>query len=114
MAHPRPLKTTHIWDVYQQQLFTLGYGLPLWDPEPQNYSQVLSWGSVIYPSLQGRYTLLFHSAREANPQEDYPQGHVKFERPPVIFGPAETIKRATLFSKSVSSEKVDASADANT
>ena len=115
MAHTRSPKTTPIWDVYQQQLFTLGYGLPLWDPEPTDYSQELSWGSVIYPTVHGRYMHLFHAAKDSPPaQQHAPAGHVKFERPPVIFGPADTIKRATLFSKSVSSEKVDASAGVNT
>jgi len=29
------------WDIYAEQLSTLGYGYPLWDPEPCDREEVL-------------------------------------------------------------------------
>ena len=108
-------KTRPAWDVYQEQLFSLEHGLPLWDPEPlPDYSQVLSWGSVIYPAdeLGGAYITLFHSAKGDSEEAKLPRDYVKFEAPPVTLTSIQTIKTPLLYSKAMSFKKIETSAHA--
>ena len=54
------------WSIYQKQLFPVGYGLPLWHPEPNEADRVrvepvpISIGSVGY-MRNGKFHVLFNS-----------------------------------------------------
>ena len=61
------------WSIYQKQLFSVGYGLPLWHPEPNEADRVrgepvpISVGSVGY-MRNGKLHVLFNStASEDSP-----------------------------------------------
>ena len=56
------------WDIYQEQLFQVGYGLPLWHPEPNEPDGVrevavpVSIGSVGF-MRDGQFIVIFDSTK---------------------------------------------------
>ena len=63
---------THPWNIYEDQLFRVGYGLPLWHPEPNSYDDDLGDVPVEVGSVgwkhNGKFKVLFNSMRP----EDHP------------------------------------------
>ncbi|TBU44308.1 hypothetical protein BD309DRAFT_42643 [Dichomitus squalens] len=72
------------WDIYAEQLFTLGYGHPLWVPEPCVESGEICIGDVGYLRAGG-FRFIFSSMKEQdhprNTRIGVPQGFQPF-RPP--------------------------------
>ena len=72
------------WDIYAQRLMHLGYGHPLWGPEPCERFGEVRLGDVGY--LQdGHFCFLFNAMRSAddpvNLQRGVPPNFVVFDPP---------------------------------
>ena len=53
------------WDIYARELFPLGYGHPVWGPEPSLESGEVQLGDVGY-LREGRFCFLFNSLKPAD------------------------------------------------
>lgn len=53
------------WDIYAEKLSPLGYGHPLWIPEPSREYGEVRIGDVGF-FLDGRFRFLFNCTRESN------------------------------------------------
>ncbi|KAI0715783.1 hypothetical protein C8T65DRAFT_726491 [Cerioporus squamosus] len=86
MSHsPSKLKA---WDIYAKELRDLGFGYPLWVPEPSPESGEVQLGDVGYLS-QGKFCFLFNCMRGADDpvnRKGVPEGFEVFEPPD---GPVE-------------------------
>lgn len=68
------------WDVYAEQLFRLGHGYPLWDPEPTKHGEVLI-GDVGFIN-EGAFYRLFNATVAADDSLNrygVPDGYEPFE-----------------------------------
>ncbi|KAI0922265.1 hypothetical protein AcW2_007006 [Taiwanofungus camphoratus] len=76
------MSTKTAWDVYSDQLFRLGHGYPLWDPEPTKHGEVLV-GDVGFVE-NGAFYRLFNALRPTtdpvNLQYGVPDGYKPFQQ----------------------------------
>ncbi|RDX43503.1 hypothetical protein OH76DRAFT_1192777 [Lentinus brumalis] len=104
------------WDIYAKELLHLGFGHPLWIPEPSPESGEVQLGDVGYLS-QGKFCFLFNCMRGADDQVNrrgVPEGFEVFIPPD---GPVEEsantirniIQNKLLLSKHARSVKAEAS-----
>lgn len=104
--------STKPWDIYAQQLFPVGYGHPLWVPEPSSTSgrEVLI-GDVGWLK-EGEFRALFNSMREGNDpinQEKYvPQDFTVFSPSNISIGKTDKITASMVFSRSINASDAQA------
>ncbi|RDX57014.1 hypothetical protein OH76DRAFT_1335776 [Lentinus brumalis] len=61
------------WAIYQQHLNNLHHGLPLWDPTPKKSLEIVE-GSVLYPGIDGTFSVLFNTRKGWNDTHWQPHG----------------------------------------
>ena len=104
--------TTCPWNIYQTQLFHLGYGLPLWHPEPSSYEDQepdvpIEIGTVGWMSNNGGFRPVFNCMK---PEDDtvnrrgVPRDFKKLDG--VYIGGEDDIHQAVLSSHSVDAVEV--------
>ncbi|TBU40271.1 hypothetical protein BD309DRAFT_993190 [Dichomitus squalens] len=101
------------WNIYAEQLFPLGYGHPLWYPEPVGGREILI-GDVGWFRTNGQFTPLFNvkSSREdpVNQQNGVPRGFTVFDSPGsrTVFTNPNSIMQRSLCSRTVQTREVEA------
>ncbi|KAI0819434.1 hypothetical protein BC628DRAFT_1342226 [Trametes gibbosa] len=104
--------TTAPWDIYADQLTHLGYGYPLWIPDPAPGAPSVEIGDVGWIN-EGEFLPLFNAFRgenEAQPRGAGPVDHVPLLlRDCTIVGPRDKISQPVLCSRSI--QKVDVSGE---
>ncbi|RDX51663.1 hypothetical protein OH76DRAFT_262270 [Lentinus brumalis] len=95
---------THPWDIYAEQMYTHGYGYPLWTPDPAPGASEVMIGDVGWLD-EGAFHTLFNALKgleEPQPRGDAPVDYLPLERDKaVIDGPRETISQPALFGRSI-------------
>lgn len=61
------------WTIYQEHLRDLDRGLPLWDPIPKNSLEIIE-GSVLYPGIEGTFSVLFNARKNSDDTHWQPHG----------------------------------------
>ena len=61
-VHLSSFMATTPWDIYAQQLFPIGYGHPLWIPEPDEHHREVDIGDVGWLKA-GEFRALFNSMK---------------------------------------------------
>ncbi|KAI0651061.1 hypothetical protein C8Q79DRAFT_996631 [Trametes meyenii] len=100
------------WDIYAEQMLHLGYGHPLWVPDPAPTAPEVEIGDVGWIN-DGEFLPLFNVFRgnESQPKGAVPRDHVPLDIKGVdILGPRDKIWQSVLCSRSI--RKVDVSASA--
>ena len=85
---PPPTSKLKAWDIYSKELRDLGFGHPLWVPEPSPEAGEVQLGDVGYLS-QGKFCFLFNCMRDADHpvnRKGVPEGFKVFVPPD---GPGE-------------------------
>ncbi|KAH9851229.1 hypothetical protein C2E23DRAFT_247420 [Lenzites betulinus] len=104
--------STAPWDIYAEQLTHLGYGYPLWIPDPAPGAPPVEIGDVGWIN-EGEFVSLFNVFRgekEAQPRGAVPVDHVPLlTRDCTIVGPRDKISQSVLYSRSI--RKVDVSGE---
>ncbi|TBU27184.1 hypothetical protein BD311DRAFT_807886 [Dichomitus squalens] len=103
------------WNIYAEQLLPLGYGHPLWYPEPVGGREILI-GDVGWFRTNGQFTPLFNvkSSREGpvNQQIGVPRGFTVFDSPGsssrTVFTNPNSIMQRSLCSRTVQTREVEA------
>lgn len=99
------------WDIFAGQLGDLGYGHPLWVPDPAPGAAQVEIGDVGYIK-DGEFLPLFNAFRKADkaqPLPSVPMDHVPLDRRDFhIRGPRVTITQKALYSRSIKSLKISA------
>ena len=93
----------HIWDVYAKNLFPLGYGYPLWKPDPAPGYPAVELGDVGRLE-RGEFRTLFNTRKPetAAQPKGTPEGYVQFQtHPGTIHGPREEITQDVIHSKTI-------------
>ncbi|KAI0349454.1 hypothetical protein OH77DRAFT_1365948, partial [Trametes cingulata] len=92
------------WDIYAEQLTHLGYGYPLWVPDPAPGTSPIEIGDVGWIK-DGEFVPLFNALRgenESQPMNAVPVDHVPLDiRRLSIRGPRDRISQPILCSRSV-------------
>ncbi|KAI0715839.1 hypothetical protein C8T65DRAFT_707526 [Cerioporus squamosus] len=104
----------HSWDVYARELMSLGFGHPLWRPEPCLQFGEIRLGDVGY-LREGRFRFLFKCMRIAedpvNARRGVPSGFEVFSPPdPMLTQDHNEITQTELHSKSLQSLSLTATA----
>ncbi|KAI0743074.1 hypothetical protein C8Q80DRAFT_1192478 [Daedaleopsis nitida] len=102
------MPTSTPWDIYAHQLFSLGYGHPLWIPEPsfQDHSSTqreVHIGDVGY-LREGEFHPLFNSTRsDSHPSNTLgvPNDFIPFDTTNVVIRPCRKVVQGRLCSGSV-------------
>ena len=92
---------TTAWDIYAEQLFSLGYGHPLWIPEPNEREVEL--GDVGWIK-DGEVRTLFSSMKEEDDvvnKKGVPVGFEPFKRKNLSIGECDKIKQNVLCGRNV-------------
>ncbi|KAI0323503.1 hypothetical protein GY45DRAFT_1349778 [Cubamyces sp. BRFM 1775] len=96
--------STPPWDIYAQQLEPLGYGYPLWTPDPAPGAAQVDIGDVGFIK-DGEFIALFNIFRgegEEQPRGRVPTGHVPLDISNVeVVGPRDKISHSPLYSRSI-------------
>ncbi|KAI0369524.1 hypothetical protein BV20DRAFT_353149 [Pilatotrama ljubarskyi] len=96
--------STAPWDIYAEQLMHLGYGYPLWIPDPAPEAAQVQIGDVGWVN-DGEFVPLFNAPRgenDAQPRGGVPVDHVPLEtRDLTIPGPRDKIWQPVLCSRSI-------------
>ncbi|KAI0350573.1 hypothetical protein OH77DRAFT_1412848 [Trametes cingulata] len=102
--------STAPWDIYTEQLIHLGYGYPLWVPDPAPGAAQVQIGDVGWVN-DGEFISLFNALRgedDAQPRGGVPVDHVPLDvRDLSILGPRDKIWQRVLCSRSI--RKLDVS-----
>ena len=109
-SHPPIPMDTHIWDVYAKNLFPLGFGYPLWKPDPAPGHRGVEIGDVGRLE-RGEFRTLFSTMQPdtAVQAKGVPEGYVQFAtHPGSIHGPREEIMQPIIHSRTI--RRLDASA----
>ncbi len=61
------------WTTFQDHLIDLGRGLPLWDPTPKKSLEIIE-GSVLYPGIEGTFSVLFNARKSPDDPQWQPHG----------------------------------------
>lgn len=101
---------TPAWDIYARELMPLGFGHPLWGPEPCLQFGEVRLGDVGY-LRDGRFRFLFNTMRDAedpvNVQRGVPSGFEVFDPPdPMIVHDLNEITQTEIHSKNLHSTSV--------
>lgn len=104
------------WDLYAKGLMPLGYGYPLWGPEPDPSFGEVNIGDVGY-IRDGHFCFLFNAMRSAdhpvNQLRGVPSGFEVFRpRHSMIIDRPDEITQSQLHSKSLQSVSISAGASA--
>lgn len=98
------------WNVYAQQLGHLGYGYPLWVPDPAPGLAPVELGDVGWID-EGEFHPLFNAFRGEDgtqPRGGVPSDHVPLDiRERIISGPRDKISQSVFCSRSI--RRVDVS-----
>ncbi|KAL1943450.1 hypothetical protein VTO73DRAFT_4525 [Trametes versicolor] len=93
------------WDIYAEQLVSLGYGYPLWYPDPSPERAPVQLGDVGWVK-EGEFHALFNALREAHDAQ--PMGAVPADFAPLnplggvqIVGPRQKIWQRVLHSETI-------------
>ncbi|TBU25438.1 hypothetical protein BD311DRAFT_669637 [Dichomitus squalens] len=100
----------HPWDIYADSLFHLGFGYPVWKPDPAPGCGEVDIGDVGWLE-NGEFHKLFNTTKAPDdPQpRGIPDGYRTFDvERAFIHGPREEIQQSVLCSRSI--ERLDASA----
>ena len=92
---------TTAWDIYAEQLFSLGYGHPLWIPEPNEREVEL--GDVGWIK-EGEVRTLFNSMKsdsDAVNRKGVPVNFALFNPPNLSIGECDRIKQKVLCGRNV-------------
>ncbi|KAI0659505.1 hypothetical protein C8Q70DRAFT_1044986 [Cubamyces menziesii] len=96
--------STPPWDIYAEQLEPLGYGYPLWTPDPAPGAAQVDIGDVGLIK-DGEFIALFNIFRgedEGQPRGCVPIGHVPLDISKVeVVGPRDKISQSPLYSRSI-------------
>ncbi|KZT67825.1 hypothetical protein DAEQUDRAFT_766790 [Daedalea quercina L-15889] len=86
-------------DVYAQQLYPLGYGYPLWDPEPLRSSDEVFVGDVGFVK-DGAFYRAFNASKPGddpvNSELGFPDGYEPFEYPKYLYVQKAAIKQLSV------------------
>ena len=102
----------HAWDIYAEQLFSLGYGYPMWVPDVDPALAEVEIGDVGWIE-EGQFLQLFNATR--SPEDRQIRGRVPsdFEQLDptclLIIGPHQHITQRFISSRTI--EKINASGD---
>ncbi|RPD72326.1 hypothetical protein L226DRAFT_546923 [Lentinus tigrinus ALCF2SS1-7] len=104
------------WDIYARELMSLGFGHPLWHPEPSLQFGQIRLGDVGY-LRKGRFRFLFNSMHSAehpvNATKGVPSGFEEFKPPGnPVRRDRDEITQTELHSKSLQSLSIAATASA--
>ena len=103
---------TKPWDIYAQQLLPVGYGHPLWVPEPSSTSgrEVLI-GDVGWLK-EGEFRALFNSMRDeedpVNQEKNVPRDFTVFSPSNISIGKSDKITATMVFSQSIKASDAQA------
>ena len=96
--------STPPWDIYAEQLEPLGYGYPLWTPDPAPGAAQVDIGDVGLIK-DGEFIALFNIFRgedEEQPRGCVPIGHVPLDISKIqVVGPRDKISQSPLYSRSI-------------
>ncbi|KAI1785775.1 hypothetical protein LXA43DRAFT_104153 [Ganoderma leucocontextum] len=100
------------WAVYAKELFPVGFGYPLWKPEPASTDgREIFIGDVGWLK-EGEFRALFNSIRDAdhpvNQDLDVPRDFQVFYPPNLSIGKADRITQQMVFSQSIRASEVRA------
>ncbi|KAI1795444.1 hypothetical protein LXA43DRAFT_882015 [Ganoderma leucocontextum] len=104
---------TKPWDIYAEQLLPLGYGHPLWIPEPDLAThREVHIGDVGWLS-EGQLHALFNTMSAVNDPINkanlMPKGFQTFRRPELFISKSDKITQQIVCSRGMSAGKVDRS-----
>ena len=109
------LTPTTPWNIYAEQLFPLGYGHPLWHPEPGNGREV-HIGDVGWLS-EGAFNPLFNSTQPRhhplNERLGVPDPFSTFDLDEVLVGERIKISQPMVCSRSIRTRAIEASMGLN-
>ena len=99
------------WDIYASELFPLGYGHPLWMPEPSSRGREVFIGDV-GRLKSGAFRPLFNSMRDAdhhiNQEMGVPQDFQVFRPRNLLIDNSDKITQGMVYSRSIKTREVGA------
>ncbi|KAI8996221.1 hypothetical protein BD414DRAFT_533935 [Trametes punicea] len=99
-----PVMSPAPWKIYAEQLAHVGFGYPLWVPDPSPGSSPIEIGDVGWVR-RGEFIPLFNAFRAASDRQPFkavPAGYEQLDRSQlVIRGPRETIRQEILHSRNI-------------
>ena len=106
------MSSTRPWDIYAEQLFPVGYGHPLWIPEPNNNRREIDIGDVGWLK-DGEFRALFNSMKPegdpANGEKGVPLDFEVFNPRNVSIGNCNRITQQMVCSRNI--RTIEASAE---
>ena len=109
------------WDIYAEQLLPLGYGYPLWIPEPSQTTSPLTQNSTTSREIfigdvgwvsDGEFRALFNSMKDANDpvnqEMKVPTDFAVFSPSNILIGRSNLITASMVFSRNITASETQA------